>query len=211
MSEEKTEVAKVEDKALATGGSFAPPPGLDNLGADDLLMPKIKVWHPMSTVEIDGIKLGEWYEQNAAANLGKSLKFVIISQKNRHYDNVGDDGETVRKHYKHLLVVTEANPDVPTEIVLSASGIRAVKALNTTLITASLKKGNGAPAFTFLIEGTIKVTDGKKGKYGVPQFTIAGDTPEGLLASATEKYQTLAEDYANDNGGVDTATAYKGD
>jgi len=206
MSEE---IAKVEDKAVATSGAFTPPPGLDNIGADDLLMPKIKVWHPMSTVEIDSIKLGDWYEQNGAVNLGKAIKFVIISSKNRHYDNVGDDGETVRKHYKHLLVVTEENPDVPTEMVLSASGIRAVKALNTVLITASLKKGDGAPAFSFLIEGTIKVTDGKKGKYGVPQFTIAGDTPEGLLESATAKYQSLAADYAADAGGVDTATAYK--
>lgn len=199
MSEDKALATKTES-ALATAQM---PAGLDGAGTD-FLMPRYKVWHPMSKQEVEGAKLGKWYEANGASLTGDVIRFYLLSQKNLSFTQ--DDGKV--KNYKHLLVAKEGSLDFPSEIVLSASGIRPVKALNTALIERKLSD-KAAVAFGYLIEATIEVKENENGKFGVPKFTIVGNADIETFDKLAALHSAHAVTYALGQGGVDTATKYE--
>lgn len=145
------------------------PAGLEGAGSGDFLMPRFKIWHPMSKQEVPGAKLGLWYDGNTCSIAGDTLRFYLLAQKNSSYTD--DEGRT--KNYKNLLVAKEGQLDLPAEIVLSAAGLRAAKGLNTALMEKALtdKTQN---TFAYLIEAKIEITQNDKGKYGVPKFSIIG-------------------------------------
>lgn len=159
-------VAKSEN-ALALNQAM--PAGLDGAGSGDFLMPRFKIWHPMSKQEVPGAKLGLWYDGNTSSIAGDTLRFYLLSQKNTSYTD--DEGRT--KNYKNLLVAKESQLDIPAEIVLSAAGLRAAKGLNTALMEKALTDKN-QNTFAYLIEAKIEITQNDKGKYGVPKFSIVG-------------------------------------
>ena len=98
----------------ALAANTAMPSGLDGAG-NDFLMPRFKVWHPMSKTEVVNAKLGLWYEANGASLAGDTMRFYLLSQKNRSFTQ--DDGKV--KNYKYLLIAKEGNLDFPCEIVLA--------------------------------------------------------------------------------------------
>lgn len=198
----------MEDKALApkTTSALAQnaqmPAGLDGAG-QDFLMPRYKVWHPMAKKEVEGAKIGKWYESNGALLIGDSLKFYVLAQKNLSFTN--DDGKV--KNSKHLLVAMADQLDFPSELSLSASGIRPTKALNTALMQKALSDKAGA-TFAYLVEATIEPKENENGKFGVPKFTIVGTADAETFDKIAGLHSKYAADYATNAGGVDTATGY---
>ncbi len=194
------ELATKPENALATSKPM--PSGLDGAGAD-FMMPRFKVWHPMSKQEVMNAKLGLWYEANGATLIGDTLRFHLLSQKNKSFTQ--DDGKV--KDYKYLLIAKEGSYDFPCEIALSASGIRPVKGLNTTLMERMLSdKANSA--FQYIIEAKIEVKENANGKYGSPKFTIVGTADAEAFDKVAALHAKFAAEYALDLGGVNTATAY---
>lgn len=202
MSEDKALAPKTE---TALGTAMKMPAGLDGAGSD-FLMPRFKVWHPMSKQDVEGAKLGKWYEANGATLVGDSIRFYLLSQKNLSFTQ--DDGKV--KNYKHLLIAKEGQLGFPCEIVLSASGIRPVKALNTTLMERKLSDKSAA-TFGYLIDASIEIKENENGKFGVPKFTIVGAADVEAFDQLAGLHAQHAVTYATSAAPVDTATAYKED
>lgn len=195
------ELATKTENALATNRPM--PAGLDGAGSD-FLMPRFKVWHPMSKQDVEDGKLGKWYEANSAMLTGDSIRFYLLAQRNASFTQ--DDGKV--KNYKYLLIAKEGQLDIPAEIVLSASGIRPVKGLNTALMEKSLSDKN-QNTFSYLIETTIEVTENDNGKFGVPKFTVVGVADAEAFDKLSMLHANHAADYARGAVPVDTATAYE--
>lgn len=198
-----TALAPKTETALATGLKM--PSGLDGAGAADFLMPRYKIWHPMSKTEVMNAKLGLFYEANGATLAGDMLRFYLLSQINKQFENDG-----VVKNSKQLLIVKEGTLDFPCELVLSGSGLRAAKGLNTGLMEKALAdKAN--TTFQYLIEAKIEVKENDKGKFGVPKFSVVGTADAETFDKLAKLHDDFAAQYAAGTSGVDTATAYKED
>lgn len=163
---DQTAVAPATGSAVATQGNA--PAGFGNITGADLATPAIKLWHPLTPAAIEGAKLGDFYDVNAAKTLGNNLTFFILAQKTREF--VSNEDSTV-KMYKHLLVVLDGKFSFPCELILSAGALSSVKKLFSTLFVRSQESG-GAPLYGFLVSATGKVIDGKKGKYAAPEFSV---------------------------------------
>lgn len=199
MSDSK-ELAPKTETTLSANRQM--PAGLDGAGAD-FLMPRYKAYHPMSKSDVEGGKIGKWYEANGATLTGDVLRFYLLSQRNASFTQ--DDSKV--KNYKYLLIAKEGSLDIPSEIVLSASGIRPVKGLNTTLMEKKLQDG-AATTFQYLIEAKLEVKENDKGKFGVPVFSIVGTADAETFDKVAALHGSYAADYAVGAGGVDTATKY---
>lgn len=197
-----TDIVKAEKKETAVAISHKMAAGLDGAG-NDFLMPRFKIFHPMSKASIEGAKLGLWYESNGSALIGETIRFCLLSQKNKSFTQ--DDGKI--KNYKYLLVADEANLGFPSEVVLSASGIRAAKGLNTALLQKKLVD-KADTAFQYLIEAKIEVQQNDNGKFGVPKFTIVGTVDAEAFDKVAGLHAQFASVYATEALPVDTATAY---
>lgn len=191
---------KKSETALSTAVQM--PAGLDGVGAMDLLMPRYKIWHPMAKTEVVGARLGDFYEANSAEAIRGSIKFHLLAQKNRSFTQ--DDGKV--KNYKYMLIVREGQYDMPAELVLSGSGIRAVSALNTALLNKSLSD-KSQTSFAYLIEAKIEIKENDNGKFGVPKFTILEAVTGDVFDKVAGHHANLAASYPAVQG-VDTATAF---
>jgi hypothetical protein len=179
------------------------PAGLDGAGTRDFLMPRYKIWHPMSKTEVMNAKLGLFYEANGATLAGDTIRFYLLSQVNKQFENDG-----VTKNSKQLLIVKDGQLEFPSEVVISGSGLRAVSGLNTALLGKSLADKN-PNAFSYLIECKIEVKENDKGKFGVPKFAIVGQADAETFEKIAKLHAEHAASYATGPAGVDTATAYK--
>lgn len=191
---------KTTGSGLATSQQV--PAGLNGAGAD-FLMPRYKIWHPMSKTEVVNAKLGLFYEANGATLAGDVIRFYLLSQINKQFDNEG-----VIKNSKQLLIAKEGSLDIPSELVLSGSGLRAAKGLNTALMERALQD-KAATCFQYLVECRIEVKENDKGKFGVPKFSIVGTADGETFDRLAKLHAEFAEQYAAGTSGVDTATKYE--
>lgn len=187
----------------ALGAPMKMPAGLDGVGPQDVLMPRFKIWHPMSKTEVMNAKLGLFYEANGAALAGDTIRFYLLSQINKQFENDG-----VVKNSKQLLIAKEGSLDIPCELVLSGSGLRAAKGLNTGLMERALADKAGT-AFQYLIEAKIEVKENDKGKFGIPKFSIVGVADGETFDKLAKMHAECAEQYAAGGQAVDTATKYE--
>lgn len=199
MSEDKALAPKTET-ALAANRPL--PAGLDGANARDFLMPRYKIWHPMSKAEIMNAKLGLFYEANGAALAGDTIRFYLLAQVNKQFENDG-----VLKNSKYMLIVRENQTDFPAELVISGSGLRATSALNTALLDKSLSDKT-VTTFQYLVEAKIEVKENDKGKFGVPKFSIVGTASGETFDRLAQLHAEMAAGYASGSAGVDTATKY---
>lgn len=184
-------------QAVALAGT---PQGFEGMSADDLLMPRIKAYHPQSKTEVEGAKIGDWYDVNEAKKLGNAIRFMLLGKKSMRYEAIDDktkqqklddQGMPMWKYYTHLLVAMVDRLDVPSEIVLSVTATTPVKKLMTSLLLRSKQAGN-APTFAFVVEGKLIPTEGNLGRFAVPEFTIVGDATADQLAAAAELHTATA-------------------
>ena len=196
------ELAKKSETGLAAGTKVMPA-GLDGAGARDFLMSRFKIWHPMSKSEVMNAKLGMFYEANGATLAGDTIRFYLLAQVNKQFENDG-----VLKNSKNMLIVREDQPNMPCELVISGSGLRAVSALNTTLLDKSLADKAGT-AFQYLIEAKIEVKENDKGKFGVPKFSIVGTADSETFDKLAGLHAEIAANYGSAAAAIDTATSYK--
>lgn len=178
---------------LSTAQNF--PQGFGTIAAEDLMMPRVKVYHPLAKTEVPGAKVTDFYEVNSAQILGNKIEFALLGQKTVEFENENDDGELVKKYNKNVLAMLLTSTDVPTELVLSSANIMPFKKLLTTLVLKS-KEAGGAPAFAFKVSSVLKAVDGKKGgKYGVVDFTVDGLLEGELFDKASILYTKYGTAY----------------
>lgn len=190
----KKELAVREETGLST--ETTNPAGFDNISADDILTPRIKLYHPMSKSSVDA-KIGDFYEVNENKNLGKELTFMLLGQKTVEYTNEDEKtGLPVTKTYKHLLIVPTETPETPAELILSAANILNVKKLTSALLGKSKATGN-APAYSFLVKATIETVQSDMGKYGRAQFEVTGEATAEQKAAADVLYHTFGKNYGH--------------
>lgn len=178
----------------AIGFAGPRPDGFGNVTVDDLVKPVVKLWHPMAKYEIDGIKLGEYADLNARKSLGDKLSIFILAQKTIVAEIDDDNGGKKTVAFKHLLVAFEGRYNFPVEMIFSAGAVLEVKRLITSLISNSIEKG-GVPFYGWLIKAESKKLENKKGKYAVPQFSVARETTNEELASLKALYDQHAASF----------------
>ncbi len=197
-----------EENALATKSetgmstSVKMPAGLDGAGANDFLMPRFKIWHPMSKTEVLNAKLGLFYEANSAQLAGDSIRFYLLAQVNKQFENDG-----VLKNSKNMLIVREEHLDFPAELVVSGYGLRSVSGLNTMLLDKALSD-KATTSFQYLIEAKIQVKENDKGKFGVLKFSIVGSADGETFDRLAKIHAEAGLSYASVAAAVDTATKY---
>lgn len=170
------------------------PAGFDNISASDLLLPRVKVWHPMSKSTVDA-KIGDFYSVNDNVNLGKEMEFLLLGQKTVEYTNEDEkSGIPITKTYKHLLVAPTTSLDTPVELILSAASIMNVKKLTSSLIQKSRANGS-SPAYSFVIKATIETVVADQGKYGRAQFEVTGEATAEQKAAADVLYHSFGKNY----------------
>lgn len=191
---ESTELATNEATSKSLAAPINQPAGFDGITADDVLTPKVKLWHPLSKSDVEA-KFGDYYNVNENTNIGPTFDFLLLAQKTVRYTNEDEKtGEPVTKTYKHLLILPLATLDTPAELVLSAVNIMAVKKLTSALLAKS-KNNGGSPAFAFTVKATSEVVAADLGKYAKAQFEVTGNASAEQLAIAQEAYEAFGKTY----------------
>lgn len=213
MPGEGTALAPAGTSAVTLGGPM--PEGFENLEAADLVVPRIRLWHPQSDISPDGVKMGDYVDLMAKAAIGPELQFFILAQKTVQYENDRDGVKTI-KDEKQLLSVLLGNSQFPRRIEFSAGGLREAKRLISQLFVASQAQGN-KPLYAWLIKATSEnlVNKDSGGKYAAPKLDVAREATGEELAALKSMYAQFAPDFLkHKDAPVDTAaamTAEKGD
>lgn len=178
MTEEKA-VAKPEPVALATTNL---PEGFENVQADEFAKPVIKLWSKMTKAEVEGGKLGEYYDVASAKTIGQTFAFRLLAIRTGVFQS--DDGD---KQYKQLLIVPKGET-MPKILSLSVSSFRASENLMTTLLAESQHLG-GAPIYAMEVIASSDVRENDKGKFAVAIFTVDGETNRDDLDMLSTLYE----------------------
>lgn len=192
MSEDKkNETAVAAKETAAVAAPAAMPEGFDVMAATEFAMPVIKVWHPMTKEEVEGGKLGQFYDVNTKKAIGGTLTFCLLAIRNMSFEN--DDG--VRKSIKQLLVLPEGS-DMPKILSFSVGSFRRIGQMMTAAMEKSQSMG-GAPLYALSVKATLETAENDKGKFAVPNFEVDGEKSKERMDLAAELYARLGRDFGS--------------
>lgn len=198
MTKEKAlATAPAQSTAISLSGPM--PEGFENMEAADIVVPRIRLWHPQSDVSPDGAKLGDYVDLTAKTKIGNAIEFFILAQKTVEYENEKKqpDGtmKKVIKTEKHCLTALLDNYQFPRRIEFSSAGLREMKRLVTQLFMNS-QAGGGLPMYTWLIKATsenLSTDDG--GKYASPLLEIVREATDEEKKILSAKFKEFAPDF----------------
>lgn len=198
MSDNDKALAPASTSAVTFGGPM--PEGFENLEASDLVVPRIRLWHPQSDISPDGVKLGDYVDLMAKASIGNSIEFFIVAQKGVTYENDKKEKDgtisKVLKNEKHLLSVLAGNFNFPRRIEFSSAGIREVKRILSHLFVTSQQQG-GKPLFSWLIRATSETLTNSDngGKFAAPLLEVLREATEEELAKLRDIHKQFVPDF----------------
>lgn len=188
--------------------------GNDNVSAEDMVMPQLKIMQPLSPEmeTITGAQPGvlfnsvtnEMFENVYAVNLGFKKQFSVFKSRKKGGGFFGsfDTKEAATAHmgtlegnvddYQcvetgvHDLLLLDANgePSTPARMYFKSTTLSVSRAWNTLLATTN----NGKPRFSSVwIIGTEKKKN-DQGTWWIPKLSFAGFVTEGLYEAAKAQY-----------------------
>lgn len=178
-------------KESSVPAQAAKPEGFDGFAAEDFAAPMIKLWAKMTKAEVEGGKLGQWYEVNSSKAVGESLTFNLLAVKTMKYEREDKKTGMVKiNNVKHLLVWTGG--PLPKILAITATSFGSLRKLMTMAYEKAVT--DNFPLYAYKITATSEVTSNDAGEYAVANFTL-GQADKENLAKLAEVYAQFGKTF----------------